>query len=210
MTCNARCQSLDDESFHTNSGGWQQTYHLYFDNFREMDHYYREYAAELSEQYGSDCRLEKVGIPLEYSLSWPLVTRILLPSAALATLLTGLFYGVLRLTEFLYNSRFVAVFEYAGFEKKKLLRQLAGLSLLELAKQLLIAAALTVILTVSVNLINRKHFLLPLEIFSYNPWLIAGFVFLLFGMAWLVLHITFGRFRSGTWYELIMAARDLL
>ena len=200
----------DDESFHTNSGGWQQTYHLYFDSFREMDHYYRDYAAELSERYGSDCRLEKIGVPLEYSLSWPLVTRILLPSAALATLLTGLFYGVLRRTEFLYNSRFVAVFEYAGFEKKKLLRQLTGLSLLELAKQLLIAAALTVILTVSVNLINRKYFLLPLEIFSYNPWLIAGFIFLLFGMAWLVLHITFKRFRSGTWYELIMAARDLL
>ena len=90
---------------------------------QDMDRYFREYAAGLSEQYGSDCRLEKVGVPLEYSLSWPLVTRILLPSAALATLLTGLFYGVLRRTEFLYNSRFVAVFEYAGFEKKKLLRQ---------------------------------------------------------------------------------------
>lgn len=200
----------DDESFHTNSGGWQQIYHLYFDSFQDMDRYFREYAAGLSEQYGSDCRLEKVGVPLEYSLSWPLVTRILLPSAALATLLTGLFYGVLRRTEFLYNSRFVAVFEYAGFEKKKLLRQLTSLSLLELAKQLLIAAVLMVILTVSVNLINRKHFLLPLEIFSYNPWLIVGFVFLLFGMAWLVLYVTFKRFRSGTWYELIMAARDLL
>jgi hypothetical protein len=82
--------------------------------------------------------------------------------------------------------------------------QMAGQS------NLLIAAVLTVILTVSVNLINRKNFLLPLEIFSYNPWLIAGFVLLLFGMAWLVLHITFRRFRSGTWYELIMAARDLL
>ena len=200
----------DDESFHTNSGGWQQTYHLYFDSFREMDHYYRDYAAELSERYGSDCRLEKIGVPLEYSLSWPLVTRILLPSAALATLLTGLFYGVLRRTEFLYNSRFVAVFEYAGFEKKKLLRQLTGLSLLELAKQLLIAAVLTVILTMSMNLINHKKFLLPLEIFTYNPWLIVGFVFLLFGMAWLVLRFTFKRFRSGTWYELILAARDLL
>ncbi|MBQ5953584.1 MAG: ABC transporter ATP-binding protein [Lachnospiraceae bacterium] len=200
----------DDESFYTSSGGWQQTYHLYFDSSREMNRYFRDYASVLSERYGLDCSLEKVGVPLEYSLSWPLVTRILLPSAALATLLTGLFYGVLRRTEFLYNSRFVAVFEYAGFEKKKLLRQLTGLSLLELTKQLLIAAVLTIFLTMAVNHINRQRFMLPLEIFSYNFWLIAGFVLLLFGMAWLVLRITFKRFRSGTWYDLIMTARDLL
>ena len=200
----------DDESFYSNSGGWQQVYYLYFEDYAAMDSYYRDVADEMSETYGGDFRLQKAGLPINYELNWPLISRILLPSAALATLLTGLFYGVLRRTEFLYNSRFVAVFEYAGFEKEKLLRQLMGLSLLEMAKQLLIAAVLTVILTVSVNLINRKNFLLPLEIFSYNPWLIAGFVLLLFGMAWLVLHITFKRFRSGTWYELIMAARDLL
>ena len=200
----------DDESFFSNSGGWQQVYYLYFEDYAAMDSYYRDVANEMSEKYGGDFRLQKAGLPINYELNWPLISRILLPSAALATLLTGLFYGVLRRTEFLYNSRFAAVFEYAGFEKEKLLRQLMGLSLLEMAKQLLIAAVLTVILTVSVNLINRKNFLLPLEIFSYNPWLIAGFVLLLFGMAWLVLHITFKRFRSGTWYELIMAARDLL
>nr|MBQ6242352.1 ABC transporter ATP-binding protein [Lachnospiraceae bacterium] len=200
----------NDESFHTNSGGWQQTYHLYFDGYKEMDGYFRDHAADLKEKYGQDIILEKAGLPLEYALSWPLVTEILLPSAALATLLTGLFYGILRRTEFLYNSRFVAVFEYAGFEKKKLLRQLTLLSLLELAKQLLAAAILTAILTVTVNVINRRRFLVPLEIFSYNSWLIAGFIFLLFGMAWLVLRITFKRFHSGSWYELLMAARDLL
>ena len=200
----------EDESFYSGSGGWQQVYYLYFQNYAAMDSYYRDVAGKMSEKYGGNFRLEKAGLPINYELRWPLISRILLPSAALATLLTGLFYGVLRRTEFLYNSRFVAVFEYAGFEKKKLLRQLTGLSLLELAKQLLATAALTLILTVTANLINRRNFLLPLEIFSYNPWLIAGFVFLLFGMAWLVLHLTFRRFRSGNWYELIMAARDLL
>lgn len=200
----------EDESFYSGSGGWQRVYYLYFQNYAAMDSYYRDFADALNEKYGGDFHLEKAGLPISYELRWPLISRILLPSAALATLLTGLFYGVLRRTEFLYNSRFAAVFEYAGFEKKKLLRQLMGLSLLELAKQLLIAAVLTVILTMRVNLINHKKLLLPLEIFTYNPWLIAGFVFLLFGMAWLVLRFTFKRFRSGTWYELIMAARDLL
>ncbi|MBP3729280.1 MAG: hypothetical protein J6H18_03335, partial [Lachnospiraceae bacterium] len=200
----------DDESFHTFSGGWQQIYHLYFDDYRDMDGYFRDHAEALKEHYGQNLRLEKAGLPLDYALSWPLVAGILLLSAALATLLTGLFYGVLRRTEFFYNSRFVAVFEYAGFEKKRLLRQLTGLSLLELGKQLLTAAALGLILTVIVNLINRKIFWLPLEIFTYNPWLIAAFIVLLFGMAWLVLWISFKRFRSGSWYELVMAARDLL
>ena len=200
----------EDASFYSGSGGWQQVYYLYFQNYAAMDSYYRSVAGKMSEKYGINFILEKAGLPINYELRWPLVSRILLPSAALATLLTGLFYGVLRRTEFLYNSHFVAVFEYAGFEKKKLLRQLTGLSLLELAKQLLAAAALTAILTVTANLINRRNFLLPLEVFSYNPWLIAGFVFLLFGMAWLVLHFTFRRFRSGNWYELIMTARDLL
>ena len=200
----------EDESFYSDSGGWQQVYYLYFRDYAAMDSYYRDFAGKLSEKYGSSLRLEKAGLPINYELRWPLISRILLPSAALATLLTGLFYGVLRRTEFLYGSRFAAVFEYAGFEKKKLLRQLTGLSLLELAKQLLAAAALTAVLTVTVNLINRRNFLLPLEIFSYNPWLTAVFIFLLFGMAWLVLHVTFRRFRSGNWYELLMAARDLL
>ena len=200
----------NDESFHTNSGGWQQVWYLYFDNYSQMDAYYREHAATLKEKYGSDFTLEKAGLPINYSLRWPLISRIILPSAALATILTGLFYGVLRRTEFLYNSRFVAVFEYAGFGKKKLLRQLTGLSLLELAKQLLIAGMLAAVLTVAGNLINRSRFLLPLEIFSYNPWLIFAFCLLLFGMAFLVLHFSFKRFRSESWYALQMAARDLL
>ncbi|MBO4839217.1 MAG: ATP-binding cassette domain-containing protein [Lachnospiraceae bacterium] len=200
----------NDESFHTSSGGWQQVWYLYFDNYSQMDAYYREHAADLKEKYGSDFILEKAGLPINYSLRWPLISRILLPSAALATILTGLFYGVLRRTEFLYSSRFVAVFEYAGFEKKKLLRQLTELSLLELAKQLLIAGMLAAVLTVAGNLINRSRFLLPLEIFSYNPRLILAFCLLLFGMAFLVLYISFKRFRSESWYTLQLAARDLL
>ena len=44
----------------------------------------------------------------------------------------------------------------------------------------------------------------------HHALMLLSFVFLLFGMAWLVLYVTFKRFRSGTWYELIMAARDLL
>ena len=200
----------NDESFHTNSGGWQQVWYLYFDNYSQMDAYYREHAADLKEKYGSDFILEKAGLPINYSLRWPLISRILLPSAALATILTGLFYGVLRRTEFLYSSRFVAVFEYAGFEKKKLLRQLTELSLLELTKQLLIAGVLAAVLTVAGNLINRSRFLLPLEVFSYNPQLILAFCLLLFGMAFLVLYISFKRFRSESWYTLQLAARDLL
>ena len=200
----------NDESFHTDSGGWQQIYYLYFENYKQMDAYYRDYAAALKEKYGSDFTLEKAGLPINYALRWPLISGVLLPSAALATILTGLFYAVLRRTEFLYNSRFVAVFEYAGYEKKKLLRQLTGLSLWELAKQLLIAAALTAVLTMAGNRINRSRFFLPLEVFSYNPWLIAAFCLLLFGMAFLVLLLTFRRYQSESWYDLLIASRDLL
>lgn len=204
---------IEDSSFYSESGGRQRVWYLYFDDYRSMMQFYRRYQIQLNQvldDAGGRVMLEQEGIPLDYSMSWPLYSGALLPLAALMIFLTGLFFASLRHTELAYNSRFIAVFEYAGYEKKKVLNTLIRLSLRELLREIGIAAFIALLLTAAGNMINFRYFYLPLQLFTYNPWILATFFATVLLFAWLYLKVSFGKIETKSWYGLLRQTRDLL
>ncbi len=202
-----------DPSFYSESGGRQRVWYLIFENYGEMDAYFRDHEVLLNrdlDQEGGRVLLKQQGIPLDYELDWPLYSGVLLSLSALMMLLTVLFYTGLKRTELAYDSRFLAVFAYAGYEKRKLLRKLIALSLRELAGQLLIAFAFSLALTAGGNLLNESRHILPVMLFSYNPRILGGFAAAVLLFGWLFLRSAYRRVEVKSWYELLRETQDLL
>ena len=204
---------IQDPAFYSGSGGRQRVWYLYFDSYKFMSRFYETYKEDLNRSLDDDggrVMLDLQGIPLEYSMSWPLISVILLPLSALMILLTVLFFVGMKRTELAYNNRFIAVFEYAGYEKKAVIRRLILLSLCELLGQIGLAACLAFLLTLVGNAINYHYFFLPLQLFTYNLWILGGFFLSVMLFAWLYLHVSFRKIETKSWYELLRQTRDLL
>ena len=204
---------IQDPAFYSGSGGRQRVWYLYFDSYKFMSRFYETYKEGLNRSLDDDggrVMLDLQGIPLEYSMSWPLISVILLPLSALMILLTVLFFVGMKRTELAYNNRFIAVFEYAGYEKKAVIRRLILLSLCELLGQIGLAACLAFLLTLVGNAINYHYFFLPLQLLTYNLWILGGFFLSVILFAWLYLHVSFRKIETKSWYELLRQTRDLL
>ena len=201
----------DDEAFHSSSGGWQRGYHLFFDSFYAMSAFYSRYADSVEKRDENGIvRLMQEGIPLEYSLRWPLLSSFLLPLSGLMMLLTALYYASLKRTELRYNNQFTAVFDYAGYARKSIIRTMVLLSLAELTGLLLMAFCLMLGLTAFGNRLNEEKLYLPLKLFTYNPWLLGGFCLGMLLFTGIYLTVALRRLARENWYRRQRESRDLL
>ncbi|MBR5739350.1 MAG: hypothetical protein IKY02_05110, partial [Lachnospiraceae bacterium] len=204
---------IQDPAYYSESGGRQRVWYLYFDSFWRMYRFYQEHRSDLNrdlDDYGGRVMLRLQGIPLDYSMKWPMLSRVLLPLSALMVLLTVLFFVNMKRTELAYNNRFIAVFEYAGYGKKEVLRTLVRLSLLEFLAELGIAFGIALVLSLIGNAVNEGLHLLPLSLFSFNPWILGGAIAVIILLAWFYLKYSLSRIRAKSWYELLRETRDLL
>ena len=205
ISAEATARYEDDPTFF--SGGGQRKYHLYFDTYEAMAAFRKNYAETVRAVGGN---ISDEVYPYEYRVSLKTMTRMLLPLAAVLTLLAGIFFVQLRKTEYAYNSSFVSVFEYLGYDKKKIVRQLTILCLLELAVMAAAAFLLTLGVTAVINLLNETNLWFPIRLFAVNPLLFGGLMALFFTVAALFSFREFGRVKAQSWYGQLLSGRDLL
>ncbi len=205
VSTEATARYEDDPTFF--SGGGQRKYHLYFDTYEAMAAFRKNYVETVRAVGGN---ISDEVYPYEYRVSLKTMARLLLPLAAVLTLLAGIFFVQLRKTEYAYNSSFVSVFEYLGYDKKKIVRQLTILCLLELAVMAAAAFLLTLGVTAVINLLNETNLWFPIRLFAVNPLLFGGLLLVFFAVAAVFSFREFSRVKALSWYEQLLAGRDLL
>ncbi len=202
----ALIRDLDqDENFFMGEG--QRSYFLFFDSFDGFESFYQTYRQAFARQ---DCWLTRNAVHHIEEWELPYVSWILLPFALLAALFTVVFFAEMSRAEFTYNNAFVSVFEYAGYARKRILRGLVLLGTLNFVKLLGLATLIALPLSLLGNLLNHRRMFTDYELFSYNPVLLAayygGAVLLAAGL----LSLRFHRVKQLSWYENLIANRDVL
>ncbi len=199
-------QFENDKSFYSGPDK-QRCYILFFESYGDMREYYEEFTNNRTES----------GIFASYDLLdgnlysvFELMFAVMLPIAVFASLFACVFFVSLKKTEYLYNSSFIAVFEYSGYNKKTVIRRFISLNMAEVTllciTGILIAAGIAAIC----NLLNERFAFAVFEIFSFNPLLITLFtVFQLFA-ALTAEAVLFKRVRVLSWYESLIRSRDLI
>ena len=147
-------------------GAKQRTYRIYFDSYQEMKGYYDKYAAMLTAD--GLVKIDYSNIDIQLENFFVMLCYTMLPISVFVTFFAVLFYIALRKTEYVYNCRFVAVFEYAGYSKNKVINTFLFLNLCELIRSCLVALVLSLLLTFAINLLNNYLLFANFQIFSYN------------------------------------------
>lgn len=196
----------DDEGFYANQS--QRAYQIYFDSYKEMKEYYDKYSARLNANESVQAEYSDVSVSLRSAFDTMFL--VLLPVAGFMVLFATLFYAALKKTEFVYNNRFISVFEYSGYSKKQVINRFIRLNILEFVRLLIIAEAAAFIITLAVNLLNRSLILVEFQLFTYNILLIAAFNLFVILVSLATVNILFRRVRVSSWYENMIASRDLI
>lgn len=173
-----------------------------------MRNYYQQYQDVLNS--GFDVQTDYSTIDVSLSFTFEMLFKVALPMAVFMMAFAVLFYIALIRTEFVYNSRFVAVFAYAGFSKSAVLHRFIVRNLWELCKMALLSTAIAVGITWGVNALNSRLALVDYWIFSYNAAMIAAFLGAMLLLAGIVLPVLFRRVKVASWYESLIASRDLI
>jgi hypothetical protein len=188
-------------------GEGQRSYFLFFDSFDGFESFYQTYRQEFAKQ---DCWLTRNAVHHIEEWELPYLSWIFLPFALLAALFTVIFFAEMSRAEFTYNNAFVSVFEYAGYPRKRILRGLALLGTLNFVKLLGLATAIALPLSLLGNFINHRRMITDYELFSYNPILLAAYYGGAVLLAALLLMLRFRRVKQLSWYENLIANRDVL
>lgn len=198
---------IGDPDFRAGSNG-QRCWKLFFRSYAEAKDFYARWHDGAAR--GSDVFLQDPSAFGDADDLFLFLFAVAMPLALLMALFSTLFYLALRKLEFLQSARFVAVFEYAGYEKKQVIRRFIRLNLLQLGKCLAISTCIALVLTAGLNLLNRALCLVPIQLFSYNPLLLAGFLSLILLVAWWSVTVSYRKLNIQSWYEILVSRRDLL
>ncbi len=198
---------IDDPGFRAGSSG-QRCWYLFFRSYGEAKDFYARW--HVSAGRGSDVVLQDPSTFRDMDDLFLFLFAVAMPLALLMAIFSTLFYLALRKLEFLQSARFVAVFEYAGYEKKQVIRRFIRLNILHLGKCLVVSTCIALALTVGLNLLNRTLCLVPIQLFTYNPLLIGGFLGLILLIAWWSVSVSYRKLNIQTWYEILVSRRDLL
>lgn len=196
-----------DTNFYMGSSE-QRTYRIYFDSFQEMKAYYDQYAAIVTAD--GTVHMDYSSIDIQLKNFFVMLCYTILPISIFMTFFAVLFYVALRKTEFLYNSRFVAVFEYSGYSKRKVINTFVFLNLCELVKTCIVALFLSLLLSFIINLLNDHLSITDFQLFSYNPILIISYFAFIIILSSIAVNLLFRKVRISSWYEIATAGRDLL
>ncbi len=197
----------EDETFYQGRRNPQRTYYIYFDSYRAMKNYYTKHCAELTAHDGVRVSYDGVNGLKDLFVNF---VCVLLPLCLFVTLFSTLFYTALKKIEFQYNNRFVAVFEQAGYSKKRVIRHFIFLNILELIKILLASEILAFALTFAINKINEQLVFINFQIFTYSIYPILAFNVLVILMAFLTVTLLFRKVKVSSYYEILMSSRDLI
>lgn len=198
---------MDDPGFRAGSSG-QRVWYLFFRSFAEAKDFYTRWRSRAA--WGSDVVLQNPSSFRDMDDLFLFLFAVAMPLALLMAIFSTLFYLSLRKLEFLQAARFVAVFEYAGYEKKQVIRRFIRLNLLQLCKCLAVSTCIALALTVGLNLLNKTLCLVPIQLFTYNPLLIGGFLSLVFLIARRSVSVSYRKLNIQSWYEILASRRDLL
>ena len=137
-------------------------------------------------------------------------STILFASSAFLIFFSTLFYLALKKTEFVYNNRFVAVFEYSGFSKSKVINCFILLNIVELIKLYSTASVIALFISSIINLANSWLHFVNICIYSYNWLLFFCFIVLLFLLMIIIINVLFRKVKTLSWYDIIIEGRDLM
>ena len=197
---------MDDDTYYM---GEQRTYYLYFDSYGELSDFYDENVRAFEEKQGYLGIGSRLDAGRE-NTTIQMLAIVLLPLSACMAIFTVLFYANLLKTEIAFNNRFVGVFEYSGYSKRRVLSCFVLLHTLRLlwfsAVSFLIALAVTGI----VNFINQKVVFIGFRLFTWNTWLLSGFFLLVLAFSLCSTWLSLRRVKMANWYENILRQRDLI
>lgn len=196
----------EDDGFFTDSG--QRVYHIYFDSFKDMKTYYDQYYDELIAHEGVTVEYNNVNMELQFAFEAMYYT--LLPISIFMAFFTVLFYVALKKTELEYNHQFIAVFEYSGYPKNLVIRHFIGLNFCSLSGMLMIAQVIAFAVTWIINLLNNRFLWVGFQIFSYNAYMIVAFDLFVLAVSLIAVNILFRKVKVLSWYDNLIAARDLI
>ena len=135
---------------------------------------------------------------------------VLLPLAALLTVMSILFYIQVRRIEYDHKHQFISVFEYSGYDKKKVTSSFVLLNVLDLAVCCMIAEMLALLIAAVVNLINRSRCIISMVVFTYNPLILGGFTAGILILGSIITCILYRRVTVLSWDEDLIDTRDLI
>ena len=190
-------------------GDEQRTYHLYFDSYRDLSAFLDKYYDPLSENRGH----LYIGAGATHGPTNETIIMlgtVLFPLSIFMSIFTVLFYSTLLKTEITYNNRFIAVFEYAGCPKKKVLSAFAAIHVLRLLIMALLSFAIAFGISEAVNIANRKMVFIGFQLFTLNPPVMVIFLLSAMLLAWISITVSLRRLKISSWYENLIRQRDLL
>lgn len=190
------------------NGDWKRrSYQLYFSSYEEAHKYLKEYEAEYDDIGGI---ISMQGIPVSFSRLWPFLSRILLGGAFLIMLFSILFFMQICRIEYVYNNRFVSVFESLGYPLKIIIHKIIWIQMTEMASLLGISVVSGLVIGTIVNLCNDYAKFASYIIFSWNLLLIGGYCILVLVCSWGCAYYCYAKNKTENWYERIIQDRDLL
>lgn len=197
---------VDAENYYTDEG--QRTYHLYFDSYRDLCAFQNKYYDALDEH--GFLRIGAGATNGTTNNTIIMLGTVLFPLSIFMAIFTVLFYSTLLKTEITYNNRFIAVFEYAGCPKKKVLSAFAAIHVLRLLIMALISFAIAFGISEAVNIANRKMVFIGFQLFTLNPPVMVIFLLSAMLLAWISITVSLRRLKISSWYENLIRQRDLL
>ncbi len=196
----------DDERFFS---GEQRRYFLFFESYHDV----KAYADLCAERFtdhnkkftdiGQEIYIRQLGI------FWTFF-YVMIPLAVFMIIFSTLLYVMLKRTEFVHSSRFIAVFEYSGYSKTLVLRRLTRLHIIELLKTLVLSLAFAFLLTGLFNFANKQLALVSFQVFTYNGRIIIPLLLMFLIISILAVKILFQRVKMLSWYDHLVRTRDLL
>ncbi len=187
----------------------QRDYYLFFDSYRELSDFYDEY----NETFDDGYKLLFISSMLDSSRDNETILVlgiILMPLSVFIALFTVLFYSTLLKTEITYNNRFIAVFEYSGYSKKKVISSFVAIHILKLILMSVISFAIAFVITEAVNIVNRRIVFIGFQLFTLNTPLMLIFLLSVVLLSWLSISISLRHVKISSWYENLIRQRDLL
>lgn len=197
----------NDDSFYMGKG-YQRSYNLYFNSYKSMKNFYDDYSEKLNSQKNVDINYSNFNGNL-YDV-FRILFYTMLPISFFTIIFATLFFITLKKAEYVYNNKFIAVFEYSGWKKEKVIDRFILLNILELIKHYAIAAVATFLVTYIVNLLNKTFVFVNFQIFSYNIFIILFFLVFLIICTLIFVTAIFKKVKVSSWYENLITGRDLI
>ncbi len=201
-------QYITDDNCHDVLDGHRiRRYELYFDSYRDMKEFYEDNYDTLIEQGHRLNMSFYLGKEIDV---FTMMFNVLLPLAVFTAFFTIIFYVNIIKTEIAYNNKFFAVFDYAGYSVRRVKNCFIALNLFYLLRTGVAAAAVSFAITFLINLINQKYVFVGFQIFTYNPWILGGFVIFMGLVSVISTNILLRRLKINGWYENVISNRDLI